>query len=142
MAAERPIDDEMIELADELEAAGLVTTGVDAEGNETWSLTPVGKQVANQMAMSAEDDAAGMLNALPDAKATKDWFATSAASTATMPQSCRRWRQGRWQRAHKNENCRYSVVLHGLAMVSSAASRETSNVEHRASPTCTACTGA
>jgi hypothetical protein len=68
MTDERSIDDEMIDLAEELEAAGLITTGVDAEGNETWSLTPMGKQLSTQMAMSSEDDAAAMLSKLLDAK--------------------------------------------------------------------------
>ena len=36
----------------------LLTDAEGAEGNETWTLTPMGEQVANQMAMSSEDDAA------------------------------------------------------------------------------------
>jgi hypothetical protein len=42
----------------ELEAAGLVTVGTDAEGNETWTLTATGEQIALQMSMSSEDGAA------------------------------------------------------------------------------------
>lgn len=68
MTDERPIEDEMIELADELQAAGLITTRVGADGNEGWSLTPAGKQVASQMAMSSEEDAGTLLNALLDAR--------------------------------------------------------------------------
>jgi hypothetical protein len=41
----------------ELVAAGLVTVGTNAHGAETWTLTPAGEQVANQMAMTPEDDA-------------------------------------------------------------------------------------
>jgi hypothetical protein len=51
----------------EVEAAGLLTVGTDAQGRETWMLTPKGAQVATQMAMSHEDDAAAMLGALLDA---------------------------------------------------------------------------
>ena len=46
---------------------GLLTIGVDAKGRKTWALTPMGEQVANQMAMGAEDDAAALLDALLDA---------------------------------------------------------------------------
>ena len=49
------------------EAAGLVTVGTDAEGQETWMLTPTGEQIALQMSMSSEDDAAALLDALLDA---------------------------------------------------------------------------
>jgi hypothetical protein len=41
----------MIDLAEELEASGLITTGVDGEGNEPWSLAPLGTRVATQLAM-------------------------------------------------------------------------------------------
>ena len=61
----------MIELAEELEAAGLITTGVDEEGSETWSLTPLGMRVATQLAMSSESDAAAMLSQLLDASGSK-----------------------------------------------------------------------
>jgi hypothetical protein len=50
----------------ELERAGLLTIGHDVDGNETWTLTPAGKQVADQIAMSAEDDGVAMLSALLD----------------------------------------------------------------------------
>ena len=53
-----------------LEHAGLLTIGTDAEGRETWTLTPTGEQVANQIAMSAEDDGVALLTALLDANAT------------------------------------------------------------------------
>jgi hypothetical protein len=42
----------------------VVTVGTDAEVRRTWALTPIGAQVANQMAMSSEDDALAMFNAL------------------------------------------------------------------------------
>ena len=47
-------------------AAGLLTVGFDAEGRETWTLTPMGAQVASQMAMSSEDAAFAMFNELLD----------------------------------------------------------------------------
>jgi DNA-binding MarR family transcriptional regulator len=72
MTDERPIEEELIELADELEAAGLIKTGVGADGNETWSLTPAGRQVANQLAMSSEQDAATLLSALLEATSGED----------------------------------------------------------------------
>jgi hypothetical protein len=43
----------------ELERAGLVTIGRDAEGRETWTLTPEGAAVARALAMSGEAGAAG-----------------------------------------------------------------------------------
>ena len=49
--------------------AGLVTIGTDAEGHETWTLTPKGAQVGRLLAMSAEDGAA-VLDALLDAAET------------------------------------------------------------------------
>jgi len=52
-------DPEVDAVVEELQRAGFVTIGTDAEGNETWTLTPTGEQVANQMAMSSEDGAAG-----------------------------------------------------------------------------------
>ena len=48
------------------EQAGLVTIGTD---RRTWTLTPAGEQVANQIAMSAEDDGVALLTTLLDAKA-------------------------------------------------------------------------
>jgi hypothetical protein len=43
---QRPSDDEMDVIVHGLEAAGLLTIGFDAEGRETWTLTPKGAQVA------------------------------------------------------------------------------------------------
>ncbi len=40
---------------------------IDAEGPETWTLTPQGEQVSQQMSMSSEDDAAALMEALLDA---------------------------------------------------------------------------
>ena len=72
MTDEHALDEGMIDMAQELEAAGLITTGVDSEGNETWSLTPLGTRVATQLAMSSEDDAAAMLSKLLDASASEE----------------------------------------------------------------------
>jgi len=44
--------------------AGLLTVGTDADGRETRTLTEQGEQVANQIAMSAEDDGVALLTAL------------------------------------------------------------------------------
>jgi hypothetical protein len=51
----------------EMVVAGLLTVGTDAEGRETWTLTPMGARAARQMAMSSQDDAFAMLDALLDA---------------------------------------------------------------------------
>jgi hypothetical protein len=56
-------DAEMDAIVAELETAGLVTVGTDADGHETWTLTPTGEQIALQMSMSSEDDAAALLEA-------------------------------------------------------------------------------
>jgi len=56
-------DPESNAIVEELQRAGFVTIGTDAEGEETWTLTAQGEQVANQMAMSSEDDAAALLEA-------------------------------------------------------------------------------
>ena len=69
MTDERPSDEEMDALIAEMVAADLLTVGTDAEGRETWALTPKGAQVATQMAMSSEDDALAMFDALLDAAA-------------------------------------------------------------------------
>ena len=53
MTEERPSDEEITAIVVETEAAGLPTIGVDAEGTETWALTPMSAQVANWMAMGA-----------------------------------------------------------------------------------------
>jgi hypothetical protein len=47
----------------ELAAAGLLTIGTDAEGQETWTLTPEGAQGARQLAMGDE----ATFNAILDA---------------------------------------------------------------------------
>jgi hypothetical protein len=49
------------------ERAGLLTIGFDADGGETWTLTPEGVQVAHQMAMSGEDGALELIAGLLDA---------------------------------------------------------------------------
>jgi hypothetical protein len=67
MNDERPTDEEMDAMIAELVEAGLLTVGTDAEGRETWTLTTMGAQVATQMAMGHEDDAAALLDALLDA---------------------------------------------------------------------------
>jgi DNA-binding MarR family transcriptional regulator len=54
------------EIVAELVAAGLVSVGTDDDGQETWTLTAMGEQVARQMAMSSEADAAALLDALLD----------------------------------------------------------------------------
>ena len=59
-------DTDMDAIVAELAAAGLLTIGHDAEGRETWTLTPAGEQVANQIAMSTEDDGVALLTALLD----------------------------------------------------------------------------
>ena len=64
---ERPTDDEMDALVAELRDAGILTIGRDASGAETWTLTPMGASLARQLAMSSEDDAFELLNALLDA---------------------------------------------------------------------------
>jgi hypothetical protein len=66
MRGERPTDAEVDAIVAEMVAAGLVTVGTDAEGRETWTLTPQGAQVATQMAISSEDDAFALLDALLD----------------------------------------------------------------------------
>ena len=47
----RPTDEEMDGIVAELRDAGLLTIGFDADGTETWTLTPAGEQVARQLAM-------------------------------------------------------------------------------------------
>jgi hypothetical protein len=58
-------------LAAELVTAGLLTIGTDAQGRETWTLTPGGAQVARQMA-SSEADALELLAGLTDAAQGED----------------------------------------------------------------------
>jgi len=50
-------------IVEELQRAGFVTIGTDAEGEETWTLTPTGEQIALQLSMSSEGDAAPLLEA-------------------------------------------------------------------------------
>jgi len=56
-------DPEFDAIVEELQRAGFVTIGTDAEGEETWTLTPTGEQIALQLSMSSEDDAAALLEA-------------------------------------------------------------------------------
>jgi len=60
-------DPESAAIVEELQRAGFVTIGTDAEGEETWTLTPAGEQIALQMAMGSEDDAAALLGAMLEA---------------------------------------------------------------------------
>ena len=69
MTEERPSDAEMDAMIAEMVQADLLTVGTDAQGRETWALTPKGAQVATQMAMSSEDDALAMFDALLHAAA-------------------------------------------------------------------------
>ncbi len=57
-------DAEFEAILDELEAAGYVEQYVDGNGEGAMRLTPRGEQVANQLAMVKEDDAAAMLAGL------------------------------------------------------------------------------
>jgi hypothetical protein len=52
-------------IVEEVQRAGFVTIGKDAdvEGEETWTLTATGEQIALRMSMSSEDDAAALLEA-------------------------------------------------------------------------------
>jgi hypothetical protein len=63
---ERPTDHELDAVIAELVSAGLITVGTDAEGLETWTLTEMGVQVSNHMAMSGEDQGLALLEALLD----------------------------------------------------------------------------
>jgi hypothetical protein len=67
MIDERPSGEERDAMIAELVEAALLTVGTDAQGRETWTLTPKGAQVATQMAMGHEDDAAALLDALLEA---------------------------------------------------------------------------
>jgi hypothetical protein len=58
-------DPEFAAVVEELQRAGFVTIGTDADGDETWTLTPAGEQIALQLSMSSEDDAAALLEAAP-----------------------------------------------------------------------------
>jgi len=50
-------DAEMDAIAGELEAAGLLALGTDAEGHITYTLTREGKAIGRQLAMTQSDDA-------------------------------------------------------------------------------------
>jgi hypothetical protein len=77
-------DPEFDAIVDELRAAGLVTIGTDADGQETWTLTPQGEQLAGQLSMSSDDDAAALLDALLEAQLVEcDW-----PTTALLRASC------------------------------------------------------
>jgi hypothetical protein len=65
----RPIDAEMDAHVAEPEAAGLLTIGIDTEGNETRTLTPAGVQVARQLAMGDEAAFNAILDAVEAGKA-------------------------------------------------------------------------
>jgi hypothetical protein len=60
-------DPEFDAVVEELQRAGFVTIGKDADGEETWALTATCEQVALQLSMSSEDDAAALLEALLEA---------------------------------------------------------------------------
>ena len=66
----RPTDPEMDEIAHQLEEAGLVTIGVDADGQRTRTLTPESLQVARQLAMGDEATFNAILDAVEDAGRT------------------------------------------------------------------------
>jgi hypothetical protein len=59
-----PSHDELDTIVAELEAAGLLTVGFDADGKETWTLTPKGVQVARQLAMGDEATTDAILDAV------------------------------------------------------------------------------
>ena len=56
-------DPEFDAIVEELQRAGFVTVGTDTEGEETWTPTAAGEQIALQLSMSSEDDAAALLEA-------------------------------------------------------------------------------
>jgi len=58
------------EIVAELEAAGLVTVTQREDGEPVYTLTPAGEQVANQMAMSDENGAAALLDALLEGRSS------------------------------------------------------------------------
>jgi hypothetical protein len=59
----RPTDDEIDGIVAQLRDDGLLIIGTDALGNETWTLTAEGVQVARQLAMRNE----ATINAILDA---------------------------------------------------------------------------
>lgn len=64
MTDEQARDEEFDAILAELEEAGYVEQYTDADGQEAMRLTATGEQVARQMAMLAEDDAAAMMAGL------------------------------------------------------------------------------
>jgi hypothetical protein len=60
----KSLDPELDKMVADLRRAGLLTIGRDAQGRESWTLTTIGSQLVRQMAMSSEDDAVAMLDAL------------------------------------------------------------------------------
>jgi hypothetical protein len=65
-------DAEMDAILNELEGAGLVETFADDEGRPSMRLTEQGVQIARQMALSGDEDAQVLLDALLDgARQTK-----------------------------------------------------------------------
>ena len=93
MTDERPSDEEMDALIAEMLADGLLTVGTDAEGRETWALTPKGAQVATQMAMSSEDDALAMFDALLDAAEANTSARIGSGASPTSRRLRARWRR-------------------------------------------------
>ncbi len=68
IVTEHPTHDaEFDAIVEELQRAGFVTIGKDADGEETWALTATCEQVALQLSMSSEDDASALLEALLEA---------------------------------------------------------------------------
>jgi len=68
IVTEHPTHDaEFDAIVEELQRAGFVTISTDVDGEETWRLTPTGEQIALQLSMSSEDDAAALLEGLLDA---------------------------------------------------------------------------
>lgn len=64
-------DPDVDALAAERVEAGLLTVGTDAEGHETWTLTPKGAQVGRLLAMGSQDGE-DVLGALLDAAEAGD----------------------------------------------------------------------
>jgi hypothetical protein len=60
-------DPEFVAIVEELQRTRQRSPSTDAEGEETWTLTATGEQIALQLSMSSEDDAAAHLEALLEA---------------------------------------------------------------------------
>jgi hypothetical protein len=80
----RPSDPEMDAIFAQLEAAGLLTIGLDAEGRETWTLTPEGAQVARRLAMGDEDTINAILDAV-EGGTPKAWARGSQGTREADP---------------------------------------------------------